>query len=283
MMAGGPAETGAESSRHDPALAPWGVREILLALMLTAVALVVVFGVLALTLQALGAQITDENNRASAIALVIAQIVVDAAGIGIAAALSLRKYRRGLGAWGLRRTYPLSVGLCLLTLVASLATFPIYGAIVHALGLEALEPTSNVPDMLVDDRAVLPFAFLLVVIVAPLAEESFFRGFVFNGLRSEHARRAVRSSPSTRGLEHEDAGARTPRGMVFRIVGAGFVSSVMWAAIHSQVGLLIPITVVGLLFALLVARTGSLWNAIAVHASFNAIGFAANVASHGSA
>lgn len=280
-MLGGTRRETTVKGRDDPAAAPWGVWEIVVAVMLTATALVVVFGVLALALPSMGVELADEDSRASAVTLILAQIVVDGAGVGIAAALSLRRYGRGPGAWGLRREQPLSLGLCLLTLVAALATFPVYAGIVQVLGLEMLEPRSNVPEMLVDDRAVLPLAFLLIVVVAPLAEEMFFRGFVFNGLRNAHVPRKE-TSPSVAGGPD---GERTESGMApkmtLRVVGAGLVSGAMWAAIHSQLGLVIPITVVGLLFALLVARTGSLWNAIAVHAAFNLIGFTANVAAQG--
>jgi membrane protease YdiL (CAAX protease family) len=86
-----------------------------------------------------------------------------------------------------------------------------------------------------------------VVVVAPLTEELFFRGFVFNGLRRR-----------------------------LTVPGAAAVSGVLFASVHvvdaEKLGLLIPFTAIGFMFALLVAVTGSLWNSILVHFSFNLIG-----------
>lgn len=82
---------------------------------------------------------------------------------------------------------------------------------------------------------------LLVMIAAPLAEETFFRGFLLQGL----ARR----------MSFWPAAALT---------SAAFALAHVWWQLY------LPIFVLGLAFAWLFWRTGSLWAPIAAHATINA-------------
>ncbi len=101
---------------------------------------------------------------------------------------------------------------------------------------------------LVGSRAVLPLAGIAVVLVAPFAEEVFFRGFVFPGL--------IR-----------------PIGTA----GAFVVSGLLFAMFHvtnlDTIGLLIPFTPIGMLFAWLYYRTGTIWTSITAHLVFNLVSF----------
>lgn len=83
---------------------------------------------------------------------------------------------------------------------------------------------------------------LAVVVIAPVAEEIFFRGVVYNAWRREHGR--------TRAL---------------------FGSSVLFAVIHPSLVALVPIFLVGLGLAWLYERTRSLLACIVMHATFNGI------------
>ncbi len=83
---------------------------------------------------------------------------------------------------------------------------------------------------------------LLVTVAAPLAEETFFRGFLLQGL----ARR-------------------------FSFWPAAILTSAAFALAHVWWQLYLPIFVLGLAFAWLFWRTGSLWAPIAAHATINAI------------
>ena len=74
------------------------------------------------------------------------------------------------------------------------------------------------------------------VFVAPICEETFFRGFAFAGLL---------------------------RGM--NVVLAGLVSAVLFTAAHGDLGSAAPLFVLGLLLANLRWRTGSIWPSIALH------------------
>ena len=90
---------------------------------------------------------------------------------------------------------------------------------------------------------------ILVIGVAPLTEELFFRGFMFAGLR---------------------------RRMPF-IVAAG-ISAGIWGLFHytgaGTWGVVIQLAAFGVILSWLYQRTGSLWPAVAVHALNNALAFA---------
>jgi uncharacterized protein len=90
---------------------------------------------------------------------------------------------------------------------------------------------------------------LLVIGVAPLTEEIFFRGFMFAGLRR-----------------------RVPF-----IVAAG-VSAGVWGLFHytgpDTWGVVLQLAAFGVILSWLYERTGSLWPPIAVHALNNALAFA---------
>ncbi|MFO7718201.1 MAG: CPBP family intramembrane glutamic endopeptidase [Thermodesulfobacteriota bacterium] len=90
-----------------------------------------------------------------------------------------------------------------------------------------------------------PFPVLLavtVVVLAPLAEEVFFRGFLFAGI-------AKRLS--------------WPVGAV--------LSAFLFALLHVQPLAVPPLFLLGLLFAVLYQRSGSIWPAIILHATLNAL------------
>lgn len=89
----------------------------------------------------------------------------------------------------------------------------------------------------------------LIVVIAPVTEEIFFRGFLFSGLR---------------------------RGLPFAAAAA--ISAVVWGAFHytgpGTWGVVIQLAVFGIVLAWLYERTGSIWPTIGVHALNNAIAFA---------
>lgn len=86
------------------------------------------------------------------------------------------------------------------------------------------------------------------MIMAPLGEEIFFRGFVFAGLLRPLGLRA----------------AMVLSGLLF---GAFHVTGL------DTLGLVVPFGVVGMLFAWVYYRTGSLWPTIATHLLFNLVSF----------
>lgn len=233
--------------------APWGFVEIAAVLGVVMVALVAIFTVLAFLLRALG---VDSGNVESDIVggpvELGGQIVLDLIAVGVAAGFSLGKFHLPAAAWGLVRTRRFNVGLVAATVAGSYLTLALYGILVTILRLDALLPKSNAPTGLLEHRAVVPFTVFFIVVVAPICEEMFFRGFIFHGLWSR-----------------------------LGLWPAAALSGFFFGAIHfsgaSTLGIVLPFTVIGMLFALLVRRTGSLWNSILAHMLFNGISISATL------
>jgi membrane protease YdiL (CAAX protease family) len=114
---------------------------------------------------------------------------------------------------------------------------------VIALGLEAL---GIEPDLGAAERALAmldPWLLVVpIVIIAPIAEELFFRGVVFNALRREATRR-----------------------------WAYLGSALLFSVIHLSPVTLLPIFLLGLVLARVYERTGSLLAPIVLHATFNGL------------
>jgi membrane protease YdiL (CAAX protease family) len=133
-------------------------------------------------------------------------------------------------------------------LLISFVTFT--AAWVALLGISNTDET--LPKQLgVDESTVALVAVtILVCVIAPLAEEFFFRGYFFTALRS------------WRGVWP----AALLTGLVFGAVHAG----------SSNAGFLVPLGLLGMGLCLLYVRTGSLYPCIAAHALNNSIAFGAS-------
>ena len=86
-------------------------------------------------------------------------------------------------------------------------------------------------------------AIVVACVIAPLAEEVFFRGFMFAGMRDR-----------------------------WGLAAGVIVSAVIFALFHMSLSTLIPIAAMGAVFALLYERADSLWPCIALHAAVNLLG-----------
>jgi membrane protease YdiL (CAAX protease family) len=86
-------------------------------------------------------------------------------------------------------------------------------------------------------------AFLVIVLIAPIAEEVLFRGFVYGGL-----------APSAIGP-----------------VGAILFSTIVWTALHTQYPwpVLVQVFMYGLVFGAMRWQSGSLWPSLIAHCLFN--------------
>jgi uncharacterized protein len=95
----------------------------------------------------------------------------------------------------------------------------------------------------------LALALFLGAVIAPISEETFFRGFLFAALRKDYP---------------------------FWIAAGS--SALVFAAGHMVPGAILPLWVLGFLFAWLRERTGSIWPSIAMHMLNNGLYFAARFA-----
>lgn len=182
------------------------------------------------------------------VGLVSTLVFKDALFIGFVAAFALWRYRLGWQALGLRAFDRSLWWLPVVAAAAALVSVIVYGAILVGLGFDQPEQTEL--QSLFDSNAALPLVGFALVIMAPLSEEIFFRGFIFPGL--------IR-----------------PLGLA----GAMVVSGIIFGAFHitgsETVALLLPFGAIGALFCWLYYRTGSLWPSIITHFLFNSVGFAA--------
>lgn len=144
---------------------------------------------------------------------------------------------------GLRRTgLPVAAGL----VIAGYVAFVLLAAAwTSALGITDRENIA-VDLGTRDSTMALVGAAVLVGVVAPIAEEMFFRGFLFGALRRH-------GLPVAAGVG----------GLVF---GLAHVAS-------SPIGFIVPLTALGVILCLLYERTGSLYPSIALHCVNNSIAF----------
>ena len=152
---------------------------------------------------------------------------------------ALRKYRVGWQALGLRGFQGAMLGLgCGLMVLSFMFNFA-YSTFLALLNLRIQADLTPVFAELSSPWWLLAGG----VIVAPVVEEIFFRGFVFAGLcrRYEWQKAAV-------------------------------ISAALFALIHLQLTAVIPIFILGYIFAYLYYQSNSIWPAILMHVATNALG-----------
>ena len=132
------------------------------------------------------------------------------------------------------------------------------GFVLPALGLHLVsqqfiialggEPTSQEAVEMVARASAPPelaLQALSVVVLAPICEELLFRGVLYPSLRDlGHRRMAIAAS------------------------------SLLFAAIHGSLALMLPLTVLAVVLVWLYEKTGSIVAPILMHAAFNAVNFA---------
>jgi membrane protease YdiL (CAAX protease family) len=180
----------------------------------------------------------DASALGSMLALTVTQLGLLAVGAVFVAIPRALDGVRLLPQRGLLRSLVLGAAL---SVPAWIAAQVIQVTVVALLGLVGLRPDTGLAERAIAsvDPVVLVVA---LVIVAPIAEEVFFRGIVFNAWEREHgARRAL------------------------------FGSALLFAVIHGSVFNLLPIFALGVLLAAFYRRTRSLPGSMALHAGFNAI------------
>ncbi len=198
----------------------------------------------------IGAAITGADSESESPTFVIVGTLAQTVALGAAAVIFARLVARPK-AWhfGLRRTafWP-ALGWAVL----GLATFYIVAATYSAVIPTDVEQT--VTDDLGADEGTfgLIAAGVMVMVVAPVAEEFFFRGFFYRALRSRFS----------------IAGAAIADGLVFGVIHYNFEGA-------EALLLLPPLALLGVIFCLVYERTGSLFPVIGMHAFNNSVAYAA--------
>jgi len=219
-----------------PLPAQWSLRDLLFGIFAAAA------GILGLDLLLLaGAAATGSALAKNGIVLAVFVALQDLIIVGAAALFSVVRHRVGWERLGLRAfNAPLGCGLSVTLLMASYAVRICYGLFALAFGYRpALQDVLSRLDV---EGIGLVFTLIAAAVVAPIAEELFFRGFLYGGLRGR-----------------------------IGVVGAMLVSTVFFTALHLSLDQFIPIFFLGLVLAWLYEKTGSLYPGIFLHATNNAL------------
>ena len=250
-----------ESVSGVPSYATWTIRDIVVG----AVLVLVLFFLLGLLIVLPFGAAFGEEAPETLTAQMLSVIVWDAAIVFVLYRLALRSrgawWRLGLrapsyspvDAYGAsRRLIQSLTSLRLPRLVlavvtgyaASIFLVNSYGIIVEVFGIDALQPDQQVPKGYFDHDWLVPLIGVAVVLAAPIAEELFFRGFLYAGLRRR-----------------------------LSVLPSALISGGLFSLAHIDPGLVIPFTMVGMVLAYTYERTGTIYAPIAIHLVFNLFSF----------
>lgn len=196
----------------------------------------------------------DESSSALLIRLIVGSIAATVIGFIVVPALALRRQAtRAIQPPGWTRPTASDVGLAALILIGSYGALLIYIVIVEAIGADDLVPQSTIEnDDFRQTALVAAVTGLLVIGVAPFAEEFLFRRFLLGGLRA--------------------AWGAWP---------ALLLSAALFSVLHADLGSMIPFAIIGLIFGYAYLRAESLTAPTIAHLVFNIIGFTVTMANEG--
>jgi membrane protease YdiL (CAAX protease family) len=211
------------------------------------VALIATLVVVGIVAAATGATSDDEDPTFTVVATFLQSLIF----IGTAVLFASFTRKPRLEDFGLRRTpfWP-AVGWAALGIASFYLLVALYTVIVQP------DAEQTVAQDLGAESGTFGMiaAGFMVICIAPIAEEFFFRGFFFRALRSR-----------------------------FTVLGAAALDGLLFGVIHYDYSgadallILPPLGVLGFIFCLVYERTGSIYPTIALHALNNAIAFGATV------
>lgn len=221
----------------------WGLRDIILGVF----AALAVFFVLGAAIVGTAIAAFGENSFESDLAEAISIALLDVVLVFTVLVVIARK-GAGLANLGFRAprgSWPRMLGYVIIAYFAAIGLVNIYGIAIDVFGLDQLEPAQQLPEDFYDRDLIVILTGIAIVFMAPVAEEIFFRGFIYGGLRR-----------------------------YLNLPIAGLLSGTLFALAHGDPGLVAPFAGVGLVLAFLYERTGSLYASIGVHFVFNSVSFA---------
>ncbi len=183
-------------------------------------------------------------------ATLAAQVLLTAALLGTAIYIARRPepladYRAALRRLGWRSFKPMAIAKMFGVLFAFYVVILLYSTFVTTPEQEDIGSDLGL------DRGILlaSIVVFLICVVAPIAEETFFRGFLYGGFRQRLSR-----------------------------IPAASISGLIFGLVHAPTGIttVIPLAALGIGLALLYEWTGSIWPGIIAHAINNSLALAAN-------
>ena len=232
----------AASSAAPTPVPTWGIRDILLGIVVYALPLLV----LAFGARAVNARPPDLPPDERGIVTAVGLIVFEGLLLAPVWLLALVRARSDWRAVGFRGFDP-ALG-CVLPFVYLFVAFLVSAAWGALLQFMNWPTQQEIGPLFGTDPLAIALGYVGTAIVAPIAEETFFRGFVIGGLRRR-----------------------------FGAAGALVLSAVFFALLHPPLTIFPVIFVLGLLLGLLFLQTGSLYPGMLMHAMFNTVGFLAQV------
>jgi uncharacterized protein len=173
--------------------------------------------------------------------IIVGTIVQDLVMIGAAYFVTADLGSPNARTFGLRPFKSSAFGWIFVALVTYLILTSIYTVLVDP-------PSEQLPSGLenADQNLLVAIATgMLLIVVAPLAEEIFFRGFLYQAFRNS-----------------------------FGVLPGALLSAVIFGAIHFEFFKLVQLAILGVILALLFEKTQSLWSPIMLHALNNSLAFA---------
>jgi membrane protease YdiL (CAAX protease family) len=202
-----------------------------------------------------GSKDLEDHPTALTIALG-ASIFLELFLFGTALWFSVRKYGLSIGSLGLkwpeRGGFWMTVGLTVALVVGAFSISFIYFAALDSAGIS---PDTDLPEQVYQSAGPLIVIGVLSLAFAPLMEETFFRGFVFGGLRNRW-------------------------GAVLAAGASGLLFAVAHIGNPGTIYLVPPVALIGALFAWGYVISGSLLASVLAHLLFNLLAFTAGVAEY---
>ncbi len=216
---------------------PWTARQVLVSVAAIVLAFAVVFGsILGLV------EIVDVRGWGEHVVLLVATLLLQ--GVMLLSVWHFAVRPAG-GRWvllGFRRVKPISTTLIAIAGITTCQILVIgYVQFVDWLGIDFLIPGDPFESWDIDLISFAIIAFSAVVI-APLFEEIFFRGFMYQAFRK-----------------------------TMRLWPAVILTSLVFGLAHIDPAIIIPIALVGMILLGIYRWTGNLWSSIITHAGYNAI------------
>lgn len=217
--------------------APWGAIDVT-----KGVALFVAGGV---GLVALGLWFIAERPVGDLFVVLATSVALQAVALGAALRFSIHKHGATFEQLGFCKSEGLKGWLVpFIGLAASLLLTAAYVGLVDYFDMQALRPP-ELPVAIQEASGIgKAAAALVVIVIGPVAEETFFRGFVYQGLRGS-----------------------------LGVAGAAVISAGLFAGAHADIGLLVPAFLSGLVLTWVFVRTGCLGPAILAHSLQNFLAF----------
>ncbi len=166
---------------------------------------------------------------------VLVTLVIDTWYLFAAWLFSLHRVRSGLRAWGFRRPRRSILWAVPVALVAVYAVSIFYNLLVPTQEQDIVESFPR-------NAAGASLFVLLACVIAPLFEEAFFRGFLFQGFSRS-----------------------------WGLAGGAAVSAAVFSLCHQQLDIFLPLFALGLALAWVFHVTRSIWSSVAMHAIYNGI------------